>query len=86
MHFKRDCYVCGNQNKHGKKACPDNFRPIEKELVQVLLNDLNTIYFSNVSVASTEKLLDNNLKKLNSKPVNNHEKLQKQLASLRTKK
>ncbi|MCY7716970.1 recombinase family protein [Bacillus altitudinis] len=86
MHFKRDRYVCGNQNKHGKKACPDNFRPIEKELVQVLLNDLNTIYFSNVSVASTEKLLDNNLKKLNSKSVNNHEKLQKQLASLRTKK
>ena len=86
MHFKRDRYVCGNQNKHGKKACPDNFRPIEKELIQVLLNDLNTIYFSNVSVASTEKLLDNNLKKLNSKPVNNHEKLLKQLTSLRTKK
>lgn len=86
MHFKRDRYVGGNQNKHGKKACPDNFRPIEKEIIRVLLNDLNTIYFSNVSIASTENLLDNNLKKLNSKPVNNHEKIQKQLASLRTKK
>lgn len=31
-HFKRNRYVCGHQNKHGKKTCPDNFRPIETKL------------------------------------------------------
>ena len=49
MHFKRDRYVCGHQNKHGKKACSDNFRPIEDKLKQAILNDLNTLYFSKVS-------------------------------------
>lgn len=86
MHFKRDRYVCGHQNKYGKKACPDNFRPIERELIKSLLNDLNTLYFSNVSIASIEKLLENQLEKLKSKPVNDTEKFQKQLASLRAKK
>lgn len=39
MHFKRDRYVCGKQNKFSKKACPDNFRPKELLLSQVLLDE-----------------------------------------------
>lgn len=57
MHFKRDRYVCERQNKFGKKACPENFRPKELLLSQVLLDDLNQLYFSNISKAATEKLL-----------------------------
>lgn len=46
MHFKRVLYVCGHQNKHGKKTCPENFLPKENEFIQMLLDDLNHLYFS----------------------------------------
>lgn len=88
MHFKRDRYVCGYQNKHGKKACSDNFRPIEKDLIRLLLNDLNQIYFSNVSYESIEKLVENKVNKsLSAKNDDSpSQALQTELTQLRKKK
>lgn len=86
MHFKRDRYVCGHQNKHGKKACPENFRPIEKDLKEVILNDLNALYFSNIRAKDTEKLLEKKLKKLEVKPKSNYEIFQSKVLALKTKK
>lgn len=86
MYFKRDRYVCGLQNKHGKKACSDNFRPKENELIQALLNDLNQLYFSKVSASSTGNLLDRHLNKLNTKATTDIDKIQNELMHLREKK
>ncbi|HWL22692.1 MAG TPA: recombinase family protein [Ureibacillus sp.] len=86
MHFKRDRYVCGHQNKHGKKACSVNFRPIEDKLKQAILNDLNTLYFSKISKESTQKLLDQQLSKLQMDTNNEVQQYEKDLTKLRMKK
>lgn len=86
MHFKRDRYVCGYQNKYGKKACSENFRPIEKKLIQAILDDLNSLYFSKVSLSSFEKLLDKQVENSQTKVNNDLENLNLKLTSLRKKK
>lgn len=63
MHFKRDRYVCGKQNKFGKAACSDNFRAIESKLIKALLNDINNIYFSTISEKTIDTLLEKQLTK-----------------------
>lgn len=82
MHFKRDRYVCGHQNKHGKKACPDNFRPIEKKLATQLLIDLNTLYFSKTDNSYTGQAIDNK----DASYTSDIENFQNQLLLLRAKK
>lgn len=86
MHFKRDRYVCGYQNKYRKKACSENFRPIEKKLIQAILDDLNSLYFSKVSLSSFEKLLDKQVENSQTKVNNDLENLNLKLTSLRKKK
>lgn len=61
MHFKRDRYVCGKQNKFGKAACSDNFRPLESTLIKSLLDDINNIYFSCISEKTIDALLEKQL-------------------------
>lgn len=48
MQFKCDRYVYGHQNMHGKIACSDNFRLVEKDLIKVLLQDINSLYFTDL--------------------------------------
>ena len=85
MQFKRDRYVCGNQNKHGKIACSDNFRPKEKDLITLLLNDLNSLYFSDIKTKEVECLVESKLKNL-MQQVSPKEKLQSELTQLKEKK
>ncbi|RLQ84728.1 hypothetical protein [Planomicrobium sp. Y74] len=86
MHFKHYHYVCGHQNKFAKKDFSENFRPIETKLKQTILNNLNNLYFSNVSVKDTEKFLEKKLEKLQTKPNKDYETHQSKLANLRSKK
>lgn len=86
MHFKRDRYVCGNQNKHGKIACSDNYRPKEKDLITVLLNDINTLYFANLKNEQVEKLLDSKLNALKKQQLTQEEWLSIELEKLTQRK
>lgn len=44
LHFKknRKGYVCGNYNKHGKKACSEHFIK-ESQLAEIILEDIRSI-------------------------------------------
>lgn len=44
LHFKknRKGYVCGNYNKHGKKACSEHFVK-EAQLAEIILEDIRSI-------------------------------------------
>lgn len=86
MHFKRDRYVCGNQNKHGKIACSDNFRPKEKELTQSLLQDINSLYFADFKKQRVEKLLDSKLNSFKKKELSKEESLSIELEKLMQRK
>ncbi|WP_336046150.1 recombinase family protein [Solibacillus ferritrahens] len=85
MQFKRDRYVCGKQNKHGKVACSENFRPKEKDLIQSLLNDINSLYFSHLTASDVEKLVVSKLEKIKQQ-VSPIKKLQTEIANLKEKK
>lgn len=86
MHFKRDCYVCGYQNKYGKKACPDNFRPVESDLKKLVLDDLNALCFKSLNHSSIEKLIDTELQKDLEKQSKETTTIQKELMQLRNRK
>ena len=85
MQFKRDRYVGGHQNKYGKIACSENFRPKEKDLITFLLNDLNSLYFSNIKTTEVEQLIESKLKKIKQQ-VSPREKWQSELTQLKEKK
>lgn len=85
MQFKRDRYVCGHQNKHGKIACSENFRPKEIDLITFLMNDLNSLYFSNMKTTEVEQLIESKLNKIKQQ-VSPREKLQSELTQLKEKK
>lgn len=86
MQFKRDRYVCGHQNKHGKIACSDNYRPIEKELIKCLLKDINTLYFSTIQKNDVEKLLDSKLTSTKNKKLSKVESVIKEIEELKKRK
>lgn len=85
MQFKRGRYVCGHQNKHDKIACSENFRPKEKDLITSLLNDINSLYFSNIKLKEVKQLIESKLKKV-TQQVSPTEKLQLELTQLKEKK
>lgn len=88
MHFKHDRYCCGKQNKFGKAAYSDNFRPIETALIKTLLEDINDIYFSDISGKVIDSLIEKQLTKFqdNASSVNNQETLAKALDKLNVRK
>lgn len=71
MHFKRDRYVCGKQNKFDKAACSENFRPVESALIKSLLEDINYAYFSNIPGKVLDSLIEKQLTKFESDVSNN---------------
>ena len=85
MQFKRDRYVCGHQNKHGKIACSKNFRPKESDLTSLLLKEINSLYFTNVTQQNVEKLVQSKLNKIQQQ-VSPKEKLFSELTLLKEKK
>ncbi|WP_186278738.1 recombinase family protein [Lysinibacillus sp. BW-2-10] len=85
MQFKRDRYVCGHKNKHGKIACSENFRPKEKDLIALLLKELNSLYFSNISTNEIEHLVETKIKK-KKQQISPKEHLQLELTRLKDKK
>lgn len=68
MHFKKNRrgYVCGNFNKHGKKACTDHIIR-ENELSNIILTDIR-LMLSNIKnervIAEIEKKISSQKKKL----------------------
>jgi hypothetical protein len=72
MHFKknREGYVCGNFNKHGKKACSDHIIR-EAELANAILADIKFM-LSNIK---NEKVLN----QIEKKVTNQKKKLEKEL-------
>lgn len=85
MHFKRDRYVCGKQNKHEKKACSDNSRPKEKDLIASLLKDVNSLYFSDLKSVNIDQIVESKLRKVDQK-ISPIEKLQLDINKLKEKK
>lgn len=86
MHFKRDCYTCRHQNKHGKIACSDNFRPIEKELINTLLQDINSLYFADLKQLKLEKLLDSKINSLKKNTFSKEVSISNELEKLTQRK
>lgn len=86
MQFKRDRYVCGHQNKHGKIACSENFRPKERELIQYILQDINTLYFADLKKQHVEKLLDSKLNAIKKKESTSEETIAIELEKLMLRK
>lgn len=86
MHFKknRNGYVCGNFNKHGKKACSDHIIR-EAELANAILADIKFM-LSNIKnekvIAQIEKRVTSEKKKLEKELRN----CSKEIESLTSKK
>lgn len=78
--------MCEHQNKHGKIACSDNFRPVEKDLIKVLLQDINSLYFADLKQQKIEKLLDSKLNSLKKNELSREESISNELEKLMQRK
>lgn len=78
--------MCEHQNKHEKIACSDNFRPVEKDLIKVLLQDINSLYFADLKQQKIEKLLDSKLNSLKKNELSREESISNELEKLMQRK
>lgn len=82
LHFKknRKGYVCGNYNKHGKKACSEHFIK-EAELAEIILADIRTIS-TKLNLDSVFDSLSNKVNKVSSNTKKRLAKIEKRITDL----
>lgn len=82
LHFKssRKGYVCGNYNKHGRKACSDHFIN-ETQLAEIILEDIRTISFK-MDLNSTLNSIRNKVKKASTSTQSHLLQIEKSIVDL----